>query len=138
MTSERKKSIIVLITTFLLGIALGFLTPGIVRKLGEREQRTTLGPAGRPSHKREWFIVMLHRVVQPDSAQLVHIQPVTEWASIQIDSIENSANRQMSFVLDSVKSTLTPVLTPEQQKRLEEFDARAQGHWKQRGRRHRQ
>ncbi len=39
----------------------------------------------------------------------------------------------MSNVLDSVKSQLRPIITAEQQKRLDHFDANVKKKWKGRG-----
>jgi hypothetical protein len=58
------------------------------------------------------------------------IKPITDWASQQIEAVEISSNASMSNVLDSVKNQLKPILTEAQQKRLTEFQGRAQGRWK--------
>jgi hypothetical protein len=72
----------------------------------------------------------INRIVEPDSLQAGQIKPITEWAVLQIDSIEHSANEQMSDILDSVKSQLRPIITETQMSRLEEFDRKARESWR--------
>ena len=134
MTSERRKSVIILIATLLLGLVLGLLVPAVFHKIYIRNRINTQVDNAGPLHKKEWFVGTIHRIVQPDSMQAEKIKPITEWAATQIDSIEYSANQHMSAVLDSVKIQLKPILTDEQQSRLDEFDARAKGNWNREGR----
>ena len=131
MTSERKKSLLILSLTLVFGILVGLLLPGFFHKLNQRENRGHGGRHGDRDHKREWFVGAIYRIVKPDSAQVKQIKPITDWASQRIDSIETSANQQMSSVLDSVRSQLKLILTEDQQKRLAEFDTRAKRNWKE-------
>ena len=134
MTSERRKSILILSATLIFGIILGLLVPGLFYKLGRhdygRHGRYRNGPM---EHKKDWFVSTIYRVAKPDSAQAKQIKPITHWAAQEIERIETTANHEMSVVLDSVKTQLKPILTEEQRKRLEEFESNAKSHW--RGRR---
>ncbi|HTJ53018.1 MAG TPA: hypothetical protein VL443_26370 [Cyclobacteriaceae bacterium] len=131
MTSERRKSILILSATLLVGIVLGLLVPGFFYKLGRHDHgghgRRGDGPM---EHKKDWFVSTIYRVAQPDSAQAKQIKPITHWAAQEIERIETTANHEMSVVLDSVKIQLKPILTDEQRKRLEEFESNAKSHWK--------
>lgn len=132
MTSERRKSILILSATLIVGILIGLLVPGFFHKYEGRRH----GRGGREisnERKKEWFASTIYKIVKPDSAQMKQIKPITEWASQQIETIEISSNSQMSAVLDSVKVQLKPILTDEQQQRLVEFHERAQGRWKGKG-----
>lgn len=66
MTSERRKSIIVLASTLVLGVLLGLLVPGAVFKLSDRGAH---GGRGRGDHdapqKKEWFVGMINHVIRP-------------------------------------------------------------------------
>lgn len=129
MTSERRKAILILTATLVVGILIGLLVPGFFHKYEERRH----GRGGRnisTERKKEWFASTIYKIVQPDSAQVKQIKPITDWASQQIEAIEVSSNSQMSAVLDSVKVQLKPILTDEQQQRLIDFHAKAQGRWK--------
>jgi hypothetical protein len=134
MTSERRKAILILTATLVVGILIGLLVPGFFHKYDGRRH----GRGGRdisPERKKEWFANTIYKIVQPDSVQVKQIKPISEWASQQIEAIEVSSNSQMSAVLDSVKSQLKPILTDEQQQRLVEFHEKAQGRWKGNGNR---
>lgn len=126
MTSERRKSILILCATLIVGILIGLLVPGLFHKYEGRKHGRDMGN----ERKKEWFASTIYRVVKPDSAQAKQIKPIAEWASQQLEAIEVSSNAQMSAVLDSVKSQLKPILTEEQQQRLIDFHAKAQGRWK--------
>jgi hypothetical protein len=132
MTSERRKSILILIATLIVGILIGLLVPGLFHKYEGRKH----GRGGREmsnERKKEWFGRTIYKVVKPDSAQVKQIKPIADWATQQIEAIEVSSNSQMSAVLDSVKTQLKPILTEEQQKRLTEFHKKADGRWKGHG-----
>ncbi len=132
MTSERRKSILILCATLLVGVLIGLLVPGFFHKYEGRRH----GRSGRDmgnDRKKEWFASTIYKIVKPDSAQVKQIKPITDWATQKIEAIEVSSNSQMSAVLDSVKSQLKPILTDEQQQRLIEFHTKAQGRWKDRG-----
>ena len=130
MTSERRKSILILVATLVVGILIGLLVPGFFHKYQGGRQHGRGGRDMSNERKKEWFAGTIYRVVKPDSTQVEQIKPITDWASQQIEAIETSSNAQMSAVLDSVKTQLKPILNEEQQKRLEDFDARARGRWK--------
>jgi hypothetical protein len=137
MNTERKKAILTLTGTLLIGILLGILVPGIVRKVRKEGDHARGNRGGRKmevENKKEWFTGAIYKIVQPDSNQIRKIKPIAEWASTQIDSIEASSNAGLATVLDSVKKQLKPIITEKQFKRLEEFDSKAKGHWRDRGR----
>jgi hypothetical protein len=137
MTRERRITILVLIGTLVVGILIGMLTPGLFHKYRGRMQRGKGGPENTDGGKKEWFAHTINRIVQPDSVQSKKIEPITTWASQQIEAVEVSSNARMSEILDSVKVQLQPILTDEQQQRLSEFRNKAQGKWKGEGdRRH--
>ncbi|HOX84048.1 MAG TPA: hypothetical protein PLS08_13545, partial [Chryseolinea sp.] len=108
--------------------------PGFFHKWDKRGKYGDRGH-GQPDirNKKEWFIGTINKIVQPDSLQAKQIQPITEWAATQIDSVERMANQNMSTILDSVKNQLKPILTVEQQKHLDHFDANAKEKWRGRG-----
>ena len=138
MTNERKKAILTLIATLIIGILLGMLLPGLFHKIKARNYDGRKGGRSGMEHKREWFTGTIYRIVQPDSAQAKQIEPITRWAAGQIDSIEASSNRGLAAVMDSVKIKLKPIVTNEQLKRLDEFDAKAKGRWHSGGKHERQ
>jgi regulator of extracellular matrix RemA (YlzA/DUF370 family) len=133
MTSERRKSILILCATLIVGILIGLLVPGFFHKYQGGRQHGRGGRDMGNERKKEWFASTIFRVVKPDSAQAKQIKPIADWASQQIEAVENSSNSQMSAILDSVKVQLKPILTEEQQQRLTEFHEKADGRWKGHG-----
>lgn len=130
MTRERRTTILILIATLVFGILIGLLIPGFFHKhRGNIQQRG--GRSDREGRsKKEWFAHTINNIVQPDSEQIEKIKPITQWASQQIEAVEVSSNTRMSEILDSVKIQLQPILTEDQQKRLTEFQGRADGRWR--------
>ena len=133
MTSERRKSILILCATLIVGILIGLLVPGFFHKYQGGRQHGRGGRDISNDRKKEWFESTIYRVVKPDSVQAKQIKPIADWASQQIEAVENSSNSQMSAILDSVKVQLKPILTEEQQQRLVEFHKKANGRWKGHG-----
>ncbi len=133
MTSERKKTILILCATLIVGILIGLLIPGLFHKYRNSNQHGRNGRDRGADHKKEWFVGAIDRVIKPDSVQAKQIKPITEWASQQIEAIEVSSNSQLSLIMDSVNLKLKPMLNEEQLQRLNDFNARAQGHWRGRG-----
>lgn len=130
MTSERKKTILILSATLVVGILVGLLVPGFFHKYRGNNQHGRGERGHETDHKKEWFVGTIHRIVKPDSAQAKQIKPITDWASHQIEAVEISSNAQMSTILDSVNIQLKPILTAEQQQRLTEFHSKARGQWR--------
>jgi hypothetical protein len=128
MTSERKKSILILAMTLVVGILIGLLVPGFFHKLENRGRYGNREHDQNPNRKRE-FAGLMNRVLQPDSLQAKQLQPIFAWAAAQIDSVGSQANQRMGSIFDSLKIQVKPILTAEQQERLEKFDANAKEKW---------
>jgi hypothetical protein len=134
MTSERRKSILILVGTLIIGIVVGVLAQGLFNKMRRRGGQSAYhGDSRGHDRKSNWFAETITRIVKPDSAQSEKVKVITKNAAVQIDSIESQANLRMSIVLDSVKIQLKPVLNDNQWKQLQEFDAKAKSNWHGRG-----
>lgn len=133
MTRERRTTILILVATLIVGVFIGLLVPGFFHKYRSGIQRGRGGPMHSDESKKEWFAHTINRIIQPTASQSEKIKPITDWASQQIEAVEISSNERMSDILDSVKVQLNPILSDEQQKRLSEFQGRAQGKWKGKG-----
>jgi hypothetical protein len=136
MTSERRKSILILAMTLVVGILIGLLVPGFIHKWENRGSYDNKEREQNPNRKRE-FVGLMNRVLQPDSMQAKQMQPILAWAAIEIDSVGSQANQRMGSIFDSLKIQLKPILTAEQQERLDQFDANAKERWGSRGPRNR-
>jgi len=135
MTTDRKKAIFFLCLTLVIGILIGGLVPAFYGKMkygkdkGDRSERG--GREGRSNNNRqEWLTHTIIRVVKPDSDQVKTIRPITKEATEQISQLEKNSNERMIMILDSMKIKLKPILTDDQNKKLEEFSKKARSKWK--------
>src|SRR6478736_9390816 len=99
MTNERRKALLTLAGTLIIGILLGLLLPGLFHKMKGRNSAGYGREKTGMDHKREWFTGTINRIVQPDSSQANRIAPITKWAAAKIDSIETSSNNGLAAVL---------------------------------------
>lgn len=132
MTTERKKAIATLSITLMVGILIGVLVPGFVGRFreGGKHPMEERGRGRGGNDKKSWFGHAIYKVLKPDSVQAQKIKPIADWASQQVEQIENTSNQDLITVMDSVKARLKPIITPEQLKRLDGFSERAKGHWR--------
>lgn len=137
MTSDRRKSIFFLSLTLIIGILIGSLVPGLFGRMRHREGKEMQGREGRPGRearpgrdKKEWLTSKIIQIVKPDSAQVKEIRPITRATANQIGELEKGSNERMIQIMDSLKIKLRPILSEEQNKRLEDFSAKARQRWK--------
>ena len=124
MTSERKKAVLFLSITLIVGILIGSLVPAFCGRMrrenwkerGKMEQRD-----GKRPDRRVGFEKMIYRVVKADSNQVKQIRPILNEASVKIEALEKGSNDRMIEIIDSLNVKLKTVLTEEQVKNLEEF-----------------
>ncbi len=131
MTLERKKAILVLVGTLLVGIAIGALSTGMLARhhyRGPQKQYRGSYPGNRNA-----FADKIFHVTGADSAQAKQMRPVIEKTMIQIDSLENSSRKEAKVLLDSMKTSFKSILKPEQMEKLNAFTAKM-GHTRHRGR----
>ncbi len=140
MTTDRKKAILYLSITLIIGIFIGSLIPAFYGRFRHREWKDTGdgkemrgGKDNRQfGNKQEWLTKTIIRIVKPDSAQAKEIRPLTAQAATQLGELEKGSNERMSAIMDSLKSKLRPILNDEQNKRLEEFSSKARQRLKKR------
>ncbi|CAN5340453.1 hypothetical protein BH09BAC3_BH09BAC3_07670 [soil metagenome] len=140
MTTDRKKAIFFLSLTLVVGILIGSLVPAFYGKIrhGSMKQwkdngnRTERGGRENGPHgsRQEWLMHAIVRVVKPDSDQIKSIRPITKASTEQIGALEKRSNESMIMIMDSLKVKLKPILTDDQNKKLEEFSTKARSRWK--------
>lgn len=143
MTAERRKAVLFLSITLVIGILIGALLPGLFYRFhskgkkegGEKEERHSGG-------KRDGFVHMIYKTIHPDSVQKQKIEPILKDASEKIEKLEAHSNEQLTAIMDSVKVKLLPILNEKQKKSFEKYISRNQehrhgkeSHGKERGRR---
>lgn len=119
MRSERKKALMLISITFIVGVLIGALAVGLWSKQS-RGGRST----GWQQNGRESFIKKILSVIEADSVQAKEIRPHINETILKIDSLQVETNRNVRAVLDSLELKLTDILKPEQMERLKEFHRR--------------
>lgn len=131
MTLERKKAILVLVATLLVGILIGALGTGMMARHHYR------GPEkqyrGNHSGNRNAFAEKIFRITAADSAQAKRMKPLIEETMIQIDSLESHSRQEAKVLLDSMKLRFESILKPEQMEKLNAFTSKME-HARHRGR----
>ena len=127
MTGERRKALIYLTITLIIGIFIGSLVPalfGRMRRDGWKERSKMEQKGERRPDRRAGFEKMIYKITKPDSSQIGRIRPILQETSTKIEALEKGSNARMTSIMDSMKIKLQPVLTSEQMKNLEDFSQR--------------
>ena len=122
MTAGRKKAILYLVLTLILGILIGAMVPGFFGRF-RRNERTRDRTGGGLTH-------IIYRVVKPDSSQSAKIRPILDQTSARIDILQNGCNQEVKNLMDSLRTQLQPMLKAEQLTKLEEFLNKGKERWK--------
>lgn len=121
MTSERKRAMITIMATLIIGILIGALGVGLWNK--------QQGRSGKPSsvgrqHGKEVFVKKVLSVIEADSLQAKQLKPLINETVAQIDSLQKRTDREMKKVIDSFEVKAQPLLTEKQMHQLKEFHQR--------------
>ena len=120
MTAEKRRALIIIGATFIIGILVGILAAGIWNKYTGTGRR----PIGWSDGGRERFIQKILTVVEADSAQARQMRPLLNQTMTRIDSLHSYTDREVHAVVDSLEILLQPILNPEQQEKMRQFHAR--------------
>jgi hypothetical protein len=107
----RKKYIIMLICTLVIGITIGVLTSGIF--FNKKSNRLIVEP------DKEYFKQKALNLLKPDDRQLIQFESALNKFSDKAYFIEKDNNLKMYNALDSLYIELKPALTPEQKEKFE-------------------
>lgn len=125
MTSERKKALLLMSATFIIGIMIGILITGMFARRYYRDREGIRGGKIELNHSRRGnFVGKILHVVDADSAQAERIKPIVEATVHEIDRLQEQGDRDARAAMDSMKVKLAPVLRPEQLKKLDKFISR--------------
>jgi hypothetical protein len=109
--SATSKSLVLLAATLIVGFALGLFADATL----VRGRRDRIGQIRRPPG----FVAHMEQVIQPHSnAQRDSIQPVLERVAQQNTQAVHDADVRLHAVLDSMRTSLTPMLDAAQRDRL--------------------
>ncbi|MBL7856634.1 MAG: hypothetical protein JNM57_03020 [Cyclobacteriaceae bacterium] len=119
MTPERKKALILIATTFIVGIISGALILGLVMQKTNRKEKIGWREGGR-----EAFIQKILTVMDADASQEKEIRPLIEETMTEIDSVQAHTDKKIRGIIDSLEVRVKPLLKEEQLKKLQEFHKR--------------
>lgn len=109
--SPRTKSILLLVSTLLLGMVLGAVVNAWLATERFERIRDLRRPGGMIQH--------LERIVEPTSPeQRAQIRAVFDATSAEVQALRDEHRRELRAVMDSMTVRLEPVLTDEQMSTL--------------------
>jgi hypothetical protein len=131
MTTERRKMLLLVGATLIIGVLIGTLTS---RMFGGhfhfgREHHGKHGKAMR-AHRHISLSDRIFSAVNADSSQRALMRPIIEDIA-RVDDASRGKHRYRHGNLDSLKVKLSPILREEQKKKLEDlFSKKHKSSWK--------
>lgn len=104
------KTSLILLATLLLGFALGVISTGWFVK--KRFDMNVQGP--------NRYSGILLRIIDPSDEQLGPLTAIIDSAETRFRLINGRHRDEMTALIDSIQLEIAPILTPEQQQRLNE------------------
>lgn len=123
-----------MVAVFVAGLLVGLLIPAAVHNMRNRQHARMDDRRGGDRRGPDWLAHRLKQVVDANDTQADKIDSITSWANEQLSSIERTTNEQSIQILDSAVNQIKPILTADQQTKLEEFRAHAAERARGRGR----
>ena len=119
MTTERKKALLLMGATLIIGILIGAIGTGLIG----REIRKRPSAHDKDNFKKS-FTERIIKAVDADAAQAEKMKPLIQATTEQIDSLQKHTQAEVDAVIDSFEQQMTSVLNEEQMKKLKEFHRR--------------
>lgn len=122
MTSDRRKAILMMAATFVVGIAIGALVTGMLARQfyhgrgGKRGEGREMREGRRGTLTEKIF-----KVVKADESQKKLMKPIIDQTILTLDEIEDKSNQDAYAQLDSLKIKLQPILNSDQSEKLDHF-----------------
>lgn len=125
MTPERKRSILVIALTFILGIAIGVLATGLLaRKHYHNRERATTEQRAK---QKEGFVMKLLRVMDANEKQQTELKPIIENYVHKIDSVQEYRQAETKALLLELQSKIKPLVSDDQFQKLQSFNSKTMG-----------
>ena len=128
MKPERKRALLIVSATFVIGVMIGSLVTVLILR------NTTRQPAAWRQEGKEAFMKKIVEVAGADSVQARQMRPYMLETMARIDTLQKNADLQVNAVVDSFAVKLTTILTEDQLKRLHEWHQRGKDRRAQRWR----
>jgi hypothetical protein len=119
MTTERKKAILVIFITLMVGILIGALASGMFARHHYRGNRK--GFDKEYFRNRGGFAEKIYKITQADSLQRRQMEPIVEQTMTSIDTLQQKTNSDVNRLLDSMIVSLRPILKSDQLNKLKTF-----------------
>ena len=121
MTSERKRALLMIGVTLIVGILIGALSVGLWTNQSRR--------GGKPSASwrvegKEKFMQRILKEANADSIQARQMKPLMLETMERIDSLQTETDKKVHAVVDDFEENLKTVLREDQLKKLQEFHRR--------------
>lgn len=121
MTPERKRAILLILITLIIGILIGALGVGL---LGKQSRRGGKPSASWRQEGKELFMQRILKEANADSSQAKLMRPLMLETMARIDSLQKETDKNVHAVVDGFEESLKPILREEQLQRLREFHRR--------------
>ncbi len=117
MTTERRKAIVVIAVTLIVGILIGVLASGMFARHHYRGNGRDFGKEHRGM--RNGFAERIYKITQADSLQRKQMKPIVEQTMASIDTLQKKTDGEVKALLDSMIINLKPLLKTDQISKLE-------------------
>ncbi len=119
MKPERKRALISISITLIIGILIGALTVGLLGRNAQNRQR-----ANGQKEDREKFVERILNVAEADAEQAKQIRPYLYETMDKIDSLQKRTDHDVQSVLSTLETKLRPILSEKQMEQLQKFHRR--------------
>ncbi|MFM9839707.1 MAG: hypothetical protein ACKVOQ_15685 [Cyclobacteriaceae bacterium] len=119
MTSERKKAIVVITATLIVGILIGTLATGMFARHHYRGHGRDFDKEHRGM--RNGFAERIYKITQADSLQRKQMKPIVDQTMANIDTLQRKTEEEVRVLLDSMILNMKPILRADQLTKLETF-----------------
>lgn len=130
MTSERKRAILIVILTLLVGIIIGSLATGMMARQHYNGSRNEL--RNNRSENQMGFLKKIITVTDADKEQETTMKPILERTIGRLDSLQENSSRKAQEQMDAMLLELEPILRKDQLEKLKEFGERIKSHGRHR------
>lgn len=121
MTPERKRALLMIGTTLIIGILIGALSVGL---WGNQSRRGGRSSAKWRQEGKEVFMQRIIKEANADSLQAKQMRPLMMETMASIDSLQKETDKKVHAVLNSFEEKLKPILREDQLKKLQAFHRR--------------
>jgi hypothetical protein len=119
MTRERKKALLLVGATFIVGILIGALGMSLISKQAGRPA------AGSRTGGKEVLIRKIIDTIEADSAQAEKIRPYILETIARIDSLQEKTNNGLEEALIAFETNVQPILSEQQLEKLRQLHQRS-------------